>query len=166
MKAGEKYPIMTVGYFGNSTGNDQVYTPPPSFNFEDLGLSLKVTPRVHDTHEVTLELEAEYKLLTGASSNGIPVISNRRFANKVRLRFNQAAIVAGLVTKSSTRSYSGFPVLEAIPVVGSLLGRTSKSTDDSELLLVLQPRLIDLPPSELVVKQMWVGSETRLLSPL
>lgn len=166
MKAGEKYPIMTVGYFGNTSGNSQVYTPPPSFNFEDLGLTLKVTPKVHDSHEVTLEVEAEFKQLTGASFNGIPVISNRRFANRVRLGFDQGAIIAGLVTANRSRSFTGLAGTGSIPILGGLLGQTTRDRDDVELVLILQPRLVDLPPSEIVTKQVWLGSETRLLSPL
>ncbi len=43
---GEKYPIMTSGYFGNTSSSGTVYTPPPTINFEDLGLLIKVTPHV------------------------------------------------------------------------------------------------------------------------
>ncbi len=88
--AGDKYPIMTMGYFGPVRPGAQVFTPPPTFNFEDLGLVLKITPKVHNTKEVTLEVEAEFKVLGTTSFNGIPVIGNRKFANQVRLNFDQS----------------------------------------------------------------------------
>ncbi|HWR54445.1 MAG TPA: hypothetical protein VN428_25280, partial [Bryobacteraceae bacterium] len=50
---GDKYPIVTGALLGANFGI------PPAFNFEDLGLVLKVTPRVHGLEEVTLEVEAE-----------------------------------------------------------------------------------------------------------
>ena len=37
-----------------------------------------------------------------------------------------------------------------------------RSVDESETILVLKPRLLSLPASELVVKQFYVGSESRL----
>ena len=89
--AGDKYPIMTMGYFGKITPGEQVYTPPPTFNFEDLGLVLKITPKVHDSKEVSLDVEAEFKVLGASSFNGIPVIGNRKFTNHVRLQFDQSA---------------------------------------------------------------------------
>ena len=46
LHVGEKYPIITSGYFGNTSGSGTVYTPPPTITFEDLGLLIKVTPHV------------------------------------------------------------------------------------------------------------------------
>ena len=141
-------PIMTMGYFGKTVPGEQVYTPPPSFNFEDLGLVLKITPKVHDSREVSLDVEAEFKLLGNTNFNGIPVISNRKFLNHVRLRFDESAIVAGLMNNTTATALSGLAGVVRIPGIGPLLGRTTKDHDQGELVLVIQPRLLSLPASE------------------
>ena len=163
---GDKYPLMTMGYFGTVTPGEQVYRPPPSFNFEDLGLVLKVTPKVHDSKEVTLDVEAEFKLLGSQSFNGIPVIGNRKFANRVRLNFDQSAVIAGLVNDTETRALSGLAGLINIPVLNQIIGKSTKENDQNEILVIIKPRLLSLPATEIVPRQIFIGAESRLLTPL
>ena len=161
---GDRYPILTSGYFGDTGGTDgEVFRPPPSYSFEDLGLSLKITPRVHSTDEVTLEVESEFKVLSGSSVNDIPVISNRKFQSKIRLATGKWAILAGLVSRQEARTISGIAGLASLPVLGPLLRSTTSNKDNGEALLLLKPRVLSLPPSEIPTRQLWVGSEGRPL---
>ena len=107
LHVGDKYPIVTSGYYGTTTGTGQVYTPPPTFNFEDLGLLLKITPFVHGMDEVTLDVESEFKLLGSQSVDNIPIISNRKFQSKIRIQNGEWAILAGLMTDSDGITISG-----------------------------------------------------------
>jgi general secretion pathway protein D len=164
--AGDKYPIMTMGYFGVVRPGEEVFRPPPTFNFEDLGLVLKVTPKVHDGAEVTLDVEAEFKVLGTQSFNGIPVIGNRKFTTRVRLGFDESAILAGLVNDTESIARSGLAGVLNIPVLGSVLGRTTKDRDKGELLLVIKPRLLSLPAQDAASKGIFIGAESRLLTPM
>ncbi len=158
---GDKYPILSGAYMGGGTS----YMMPPNFNFEDLGLVLKVTPRVHGTEEVSLELDAEFKVLSGASFNGIPVISNRKLQSKVRLREGQWGVVAGLINLSDTRSVSGWPGLSRLPLLGQALRQHTRSGDSTEILVLLKPQLLDPPPAG-PAPPVYLGSESRLRIPL
>ena len=157
---GDRYPIITLGYYGGTaTEGEKTYTPPPNITFEDLGIVLKVTPKVHSLDEVSLDVEAEFKALSGQSSNGIPVISNRKFKSVVRMRFSDAAVMAGLVGDTLSQSWSGLPGLASVP----LLRSNTKSEQKSEILLVLRPHLASIPPSESVSESIWSGTDTRTL---
>jgi general secretion pathway protein D len=166
LHVGEKYPIMTVAYIGNTFGSDNVSVPPPTFNFEDLGLNVKLTPKVHDRNEVSIEIDAEFKILAGGSLNGIPIVSNRKFVTRVRLRFDEAAVISGLVTRNDLVTLSGPAGLVNIPFIGPALGQTNWTKDDVQLLVVLKPRLLSTPPTELVTREIWVGSESRPRIPM
>lgn len=160
---GDRYPIITLGYYGEvPAGAQKVYTPPPNITFEDLGIVLKVTPKVHNLEEVSLDVEAEFKSLAGQSFNGIPVISNRKFKSVVRMRFDEAAIMAGLVGDTFSQSWNGLPGLAALPPFRS----NSKSRQQNEILLVIRPHLASLPPSEAAPDSIWSGTDTRSLSAL
>lgn len=159
---GDRYPVLTAGFFGPSGDGADGYRPPPTVNFEDLGVVLKVTPRIHNAREVTLDLEAEFKALTGQTLNGIPVISQRRFASRLRTSFSETAIVAGVDSEALTQSWSGLPLLSRVAGLRS----DSRAMERTRLLLAVRPRLEALPPLETPVYPLRTGSETRPLTPL
>ena len=159
---GDKYPIATAGFLGRTAGA-QI---PPTFNFEDLGLSLKITPHVHGLDEVSLEVAAEFKLLSGQSSNGMPIISNRRMESKVRLKQGEWAIVAGLMTTSQARTLSGVAGLSSLPLLGRVFRENNIDNESTDVVLVLKPVLLNLPPSESINRSVYLGSESRLTIPL
>jgi hypothetical protein len=160
LQLGDRYPVLTAGFFGPSDAGG--YRPPPTVNFEDLGVTLKVTPRVHNAREVTLEMEAEFKSLTGEAFNGIPVISQRRFASRLRAAFSETVLVAGVGSESFAQSWSGLPLLSLMPGLRS----GSRALERTQLLLAVRPRLESLPPVESPVWTLRTGSEARPLTPL
>jgi type II secretory pathway component GspD/PulD (secretin) len=113
-----------------------------------------------------LDLETEFKVITGQSVNGIPIISNRKLATKVRMREGESAVVAGLLTSNEARSIAGIAGLGEMPGLGALFRQTNKSDQTSEVLLVIKPTLLSLPPGEFVTHTIFTGSETRPLTPL
>lgn len=160
LHVGQRYPIATNGYFGATSGDSQVYVPPPMFSFEDLGLVLKVKPSIHSRDEVTLEIDAEFKVLGASSVDGIPIIDDRKYQGTVRLKTGQWAVVTGLKTQTESRGYSGFPVLDRIPLLRDLFGNNSRQTDSSDVLLVLKPHVLSVPPADELTRTIWVGSES------
>lgn len=157
---GEKYPILTAGYFGDTSSGGTVFTPPPSFQFENLGLTLKVTPYVHDEEEMTLEVEAEFKLLTGAEINGIPILANRKFNSRVRMRNGQWAMLGGLAQDSRTFNTTGIPGLMQLPLVGPLLRTNAVEANTGAVMLLLKPRLLS-SGTDLMPDAIFLGTEGR-----
>lgn len=156
LHVGSKYPIVTSSYAGSTLSEGSI-VPPPQFNFEDLGLILKITPHVHGTDEMSLEVSAEFKLLGTTAIDGIPVIANRKLESKVRLVNGEWAVIAGLVTKSEAQSITGLPGLIRIP----FLRKNTTERDRSETMIVLKPHLLNLPPTEALTHIDWIGTETR-----
>jgi type II secretory pathway component GspD/PulD (secretin) len=163
---GDKYPILTTGYFGTTTGRGEVHAPPPAFNFEDLGVVVKVTPKVHGWDEMSLEVDAEYKVLTGEALNGIPIIANRKFASRARVRSGEWAILAGLVRASEARVITGMAGLAQLPAIGALFRRNTTAKDSGHTLFIIKPRLLSPPLSEVITRPLWTGTETRGLPAL
>ncbi len=162
---GDRYPIITSQYVGSTAGTTgTVYAPPPTITFEDLGLVLKVTPTVHGDGEVSLDVDAEYKLLGAGSSNGIPVISSSKLQGKVRLEDGQWAVIAGLNSETKSDTRTGILGLADLPIIGRFLRNNTISKNSSQFLIVLKPHLLALPPWEDATPTLWVGTESKPLS--
>jgi general secretion pathway protein D len=158
LHVGSKYPIVTNQYIGNTSATaGQVYTPPPTISFEDLGLLLKITPKIHGPDEVSLDVDAEFKVLGASSNDGIPVVANTKYESKVRLAAGEWAVLAGLMTKTEATTITGIPGISRIPFLRS----NTLAKDDGQTLIVLKPHIQILPPTEFPTFRAWSGSETR-----
>ena len=162
---GERYPILTAGFFGGEVESNE-FRPPPTFQFENLGLTLKATPYTHGLGETTVELEAEFKLLAGPQINGIPILTNRKFASTVRLLNGEWALISGVGSASRTLTKAGPAGLSRVPLIGKLFRRNTVELDESETVVLLRPRLLGLPPSEAWTREIRLGSETYPRIPL
>ena len=126
-KLGSRYPILNASFapvFNNpaisqAIGNQSFTAAFPSVNYEDIGLTLKAKPLVHNNSDVALELEVQFRTLGSTSANGIPVIFNREYKGGILLKEGEPAVVAGMITASDQRSLSGLPAFSKIPVLAS-----------------------------------------------
>jgi len=162
LHVGDRYPVLTSGYFGATPGaGASTFAPAPSFTYENLGLDMKITPHIHGSDEVSLTLETSFELLTGQAVNGIPIFGNRKVQSEVRLRNGEWAVVAGLMGDINSWNTSGLDGLGRIPGLGSVFRQTNTDREKATILIGVRPHLLSLPPSENEPLALRVGSETR-----
>ncbi len=134
-------PASLFSALGNSSAVQQPY---PASEYVDLGVKVKATPTLHPNHEVTLQLEFEIRSLSGASVNGIPILSNRTLSQTIRVKEDEPSLISGLMDKEETRSLTGLPGFAEIPGAGYAFGTRNNSLQDTELLIVITPRTLRL----------------------
>jgi type II secretory pathway component GspD/PulD (secretin) len=164
---GEKYPIITSGFVGvNASSSNLSYAAPPAVSFEDLGLEVKATPHVHGADSVSMSIEASYETLTGQSADGIPVIESNKISSDIRVRNEEWAVVAGLISETNNKTVAGFAGLASIPWIGNLFRQTSTDKETTHFLIGIRPHILYMGPDENVTLPMRAGSDARPFTPL
>ena len=123
-------------------------TPFPGAQYLDIGLKVKATPRIHLNDEVTLQLSFELSNITNQNFNSIPVIATENVDQTVRVKQNETAVLAGFFQSQLTNALTGNPGLAEIPGVGLIDQNQNNQRQDTELVILVTPRLIRLAPRQ------------------
>jgi Flp pilus assembly secretin CpaC len=147
---GSRYPILNASYapvfnspaISKVIGN-QTYIPPfPSVSYEDIGLNIKAKPTVHGGGTIGLDLELQVRSLTGQSTNGVPVISNREYKGSMNLRDGESAVVAGEISRTDQESMGGIPGIAAVPGLNQVATDNNKQQNNDELMIIITPHIL------------------------
>lgn len=116
----------------------------PNSEYVDIGLKVKATPRIHQDDEVTLQLNFELSSLAGSSVNAIPIINSNSVEQTIRLKLNETSAVAGILQSQISGNINGTPGIASIPILGPLEGNQNAQRQESELLVLVTPRMVTL----------------------
>ena len=115
--------------------------------------------------EVTLTLETSFQVLTGQTVNDVPIIGRRAMNAQVRVQDGEWAVLGGIMAMTKSRATSGVAGLSQIPLLGHLFRKVSTNDEDSSVLIGIRPRLMSLPPDQIVTQRLRVGSDVRPYTP-
>lgn len=163
LKLGERYPIMTTSYSnissgasglagllsaGNSSNLSSLLSSLtsasgeiPMVQYQDLGLTLTVTPKVLRNSDVALTIDLKLDALSGSFMDGNPILDNRAFSGVVTVREGAATVVGAEVDKSQSLAISGTPGLSEIPGMDNITGNDMQK-DYATLVIVMTPHII------------------------
>jgi general secretion pathway protein D len=163
LKLGTRYPIETSQYSnlssslpsipglsgaGSSSNLSSLLSelgsavpPIPQVQYQDIGLTLKVTPRVLRNGNIALSIALTLDGLAGSSLNGLPILNNQSYEGVVMVRQGAAAVLAGNLDQSESRAITGTPGISEIPGMASLTGNDFQK-NYSTLLIVITPHLV------------------------
>ena len=115
-----------------------------SVQYRDTGISLLVMPRISASGSVTLNIAQEVSSPGAATSTG-PTFSKTSVETTLSVKDGETVAIAGLIRDSNSFSRGGIPLLSDIPILGSLFGRTTKTTVRTELIILITPHVIRTP---------------------
>ncbi len=126
----------------------------PQVQSAALGLTLKVTPRIQQTHDVALNLDMKIESLAGSVINDIPVLANRQYTGLLTLKQGESALIVSSLSRQQSAAVSGVPGVSELPGLQSTTEKQS-SYDVSNLAILITPHLVRpshaLPQGHLVM---------------
>jgi general secretion pathway protein D len=154
LKIGDRIPIATgsfqAGVGVGAVGSAGLVNPlvNTQFQYQDVGVNIDVTPRVHPNREVSLKTKIEVSSVTGTSTIGgimQPIISQRVVEHDIRLKDGEAFILGGLIQRTDSKQLNGWPGLAKIPVLRYLFSTDNVDHQEDEVLIVMIPHIVRLP---------------------
>ena len=116
-----------------------------SYSYEDVGVKIKVEPRVHYNGEITLKIDSTVTTLKSGSTPGRPDLGKREIKTSARLRDGETAIFGGLLKDEEQKSLQGIWGLADIPFLGRLTGNTRNSKAKTDVILTIRAVLVRKP---------------------
>ncbi len=134
---GKNVPFQTKA----TTTNNDTFN---SFEYRDVGKTLKITPHISQERMVRLELSLEVTVLE-SSTDFRPTTLKRTVETTVIVRDNNTVVLGGLIDDSTATSDYKVPCLGDIPGLGWLFRSKSRGRLKSNLYVFLTPRVIKTP---------------------
>ena len=117
-----------------------------NIEYEDVELVLEVRPLINSKNEITIEVNQINNTVAGSTlinGNQIPNILTQSLNNKITVPNGAIFTIGGSITETKTQNVTGLPFISKVPFIKHLFGTTTQKATRQELIIMLQPRIID-----------------------
>lgn len=134
----------TSGGVGTSTTSEVA--------FKEVGVRLTVTPSIRENGVIEFDVDQELSEVADVL-NGVPAVNRRQITSRFQVRDRETLVVGGLMQDRRGTVDSGVPTLMDIPFLGALFKRDEDDLNQTEMLVFLTPRIVDLAEARGVTQQ-------------
>jgi len=154
---GENRPFQTRSTTDQSGGTFE------SFEYRDVGKTLKITPHVTEDRlvrmQINLEVTAIDQAQTLTTSSTLPVTLKRTVDTTVIIEDEQTIVIGGLIDDTTTSGENKVPALGSIPLLGWLFRNQSQDSVKTNLYIFITPRVIKDPED---AKRVYTGKREQI----
>ncbi|MCI0601665.1 cohesin domain-containing protein [bacterium] len=135
--------------------------PTTTFQQQDVGINIDVTPRVHHNREISLTMRFELTSITALGSASIPpTIGNRTVNTVIRLKDGETNLLAGLLRRDERKSLRGLPGIHKIPILRDLFASNDKTLQEKDIIFTITPHILRTPNITAEdLAPIWIGTE-------
>ncbi|HWJ24642.1 MAG TPA: pilus assembly protein N-terminal domain-containing protein [Gemmatimonadaceae bacterium] len=141
--AGGELPIPVV-QSGGGTGNNQAVT----IVYREFGIRLNFNGEIVSDDLIKLKIRPEVSSLDYTNAillQGfrIPALRTRRVESTIDVRRDQSLVISGLMDDEREKVRTGIPLLMDLPIIGPLFGSTRWQRNETELVVIVTPIMVD-----------------------
>lgn len=107
----------------------------------DVGIKLYVTPKIGEDGFITIKIKPEVSSVT-SYRDGIPVVETSNVESEIIIKDKNTIIIAGLIKEEKGKQIFQVPILGNIPILNYLFKKTTIKKINTELVILLTPRII------------------------
>lgn len=149
----------------SNAGFNNVAATSASIDYRDVVLKLEVIPMINSDNEVTLRIAQVNDNIVGQqdiSGNTVPTIGTQELLTTVTVKDGATVVLGGLITERISTNERGGIFLRRVPVLKHLFGTTQKENLRDELLIFIQPKIINAKDALDSPNQLEAGRSTIL----
>jgi type II secretion system protein D len=150
ISSGTSVPVasgtLTSAIDTNSNSNNLGSSIASNVEYKDIVLELEVQPLINSDHEVTLRIKQKNDTIQGTttvSGNSYPTLGVQGLNTTITVPNRNTVVLGGLISEQDDLTQTGIPLLKDIPYVGALFGSTVKNKTRRELIIMIQPFIVD-----------------------
>lgn len=120
-------------------GNEQQF-----YGYRDVGISLRVTPRIGESGNVYLDIAQQTDNLGSdvIAATGAPTVATRQAQTSVVVKDGQTMVIGGLMRDNTSESVHKVPLLGDLPILGQLFRSKDTIAQKTELLIFITPHVV------------------------
>jgi general secretion pathway protein D len=135
---------------GNQNGGFGGLVTNTQFQFQDVGVNVDLTPHLLPNGEIAIHAKIDISSVQpSVSIAGVnePTFGQRQIEHDISLEEGETSVLGGLLQSTDTTTISGVPGLGEIPGLKYLFSTTKHEKVQTDVLIMLTPRVIRLPES-------------------
>jgi general secretion pathway protein D len=138
---GQNVPFVTGQATGAASQTDNPFT---TVQRQDIGTTLKITPRINRGDSVTLKIEQTTERVNNdASASAIDLVTNKRqIITNALIRDGEILVLGGLISDEEAEVQQKTPILGDIPVLGLLFRSTGRMKQKTNLMVFIHPVIL------------------------
>lgn len=141
---GQNVPFLT----GTQQSQDGLANPFQTIERQDVGLTLKVTPRLNRGSTIIMDIYQEVSNVEPKIQNvaAVDLVTKKRaIETTVMVEDGGMVVLGGLIQDDLTNNLNKVPILGDIPVVGELFKSSKVETQKANLMVFIKPTILSNP---------------------